>query len=491
MPRLSPLRPHALLFALYPVLFLYSRNMAELAPSVLVVPLLVALAATIVASLALTKLFGNEIKGGVMVSWLLLLFFSYGHVFNRVGGGVWLHHRQLMPVWVLLGAAGIFGILRARRPPARLDRTLTVVAAVAMLAVVASIALELARSREAGPIPELDAAQTVPDSTRARPDIYYIVLDGYANDANLRELYGFDNHGFVEGLQRRGFFVAHHSRSNYSTTLNSTAATLNMDYLDRLTSLIGTTSDRYEVFYSLILHDRVLRLLEARGYTCVKINTPPEFFYHDFSFMLLGTTFAAYWVTNEHYRSTTLSVFRRLDDFVPSGGPTFLYTHIVCPHPPYVFGPSGGPVSLQEKSRFMDRSALKHAYLDQMEYVNSRVLSLVDSIRTRSRRPPIIILQGDHGPANLGRMDRPDAILLKERMGILNAYLLPDAGGAGLYDSISPVNTFRLIFRNYFGLRFEPLADRSYFNLPGRPFQFITVSDSSAARGAVAGRRAL
>ena len=83
--------------------------------------------------------------------------------------------------------------------------------------------------------------------------------------------------------------------------------------------------------------------------------------------------------------------------------------------------------------------------------MNARVEALVDRILAKSRRPPIIILQADHGPRNEAPMDRPTARSLREGAGILNAYYLPDSGGRGLYASISPVNSFRLVFRNYFG----------------------------------------
>ena len=55
---------------------------------------------------------------------------------------------------------------------------------------------------------------------------------------------------------------------------------------------------------------------------------------------------------------------------------------------------------------------------------------------------------------------------LKIRHGILNAYYFPDGGYKVLYDSISPVNNFRILFKHYFGVDFNLLDDIS-FGVPG------------------------
>jgi hypothetical protein len=47
------------------------------------------------------------------------------------------------------------------------------------------------------------------------PDIYYVILDGYARADILDELYGYDNSRFLDYLERHGFFVAETSHSNY------------------------------------------------------------------------------------------------------------------------------------------------------------------------------------------------------------------------------------------------------------------------------------
>ncbi len=63
-----------------------------------------------------------------------------------------------------------------------------------------------------------------------RPDIYYIILDGYGRSDVLQRYYDFDNAEFLEGLRHRGFYVADKSSTNYPYTAHSLSSSLNMRY---------------------------------------------------------------------------------------------------------------------------------------------------------------------------------------------------------------------------------------------------------------------
>ena len=71
--------------------------------------------------------------------------------------------------------------------------------------------------------------------------------------------------------------------------------------------------------------------------------------------------------------------------------------------------------------------------------------------------------------------DSPEKTCLWERTPILNAYYLPGQAASHLYESISPVNTFRLILNQYFGGQYPLLKDISYFSVYKTPFDYTVI----------------
>jgi hypothetical protein len=66
---------------------------------------------------------------------------------------------------------------------------------------------------------------------------------------------------------------------------------------------------------------------------------------------------------------------------------------------------------------------------------------------------------------------------LAERADVFAAYYLPGVDHREVYDSITPVNLFRLVFRNYFQAHLERLPDETYWSTDARPFKFTRVTD--------------
>jgi len=55
-------------------------------------------------------------------------------------------------------------------------------------------------------------------SGATKPDIYYIILDGYSRDDTLQDFFSYDNTPFLKALEDMGFYVARCSQSNYAQT---------------------------------------------------------------------------------------------------------------------------------------------------------------------------------------------------------------------------------------------------------------------------------
>ena len=108
-----------------------------------------------------------------------------------------------------------------------------------------------------------------------------------------------------------------------------------------------------------------------------------------------------------------------------------------------------------------------------MAYLNIELKEIINSILADSDRPTIIILQSDHGPRSFLNWDNIEKSNFKETLSILNAYYFYDGNYDQLYEKISPVNSFRVIFDQYFGLEYNLLDDRSYMSTWSTPYNFI------------------
>ncbi len=119
----------------------------------------------------------------------------------------------------------------------------------------------------------------------------------------------------------------------------------------------------------------------------------------------------------------------------------------------------------------------KEEYVEQIQYVNGQILEIVEVLIQKSSIQPLIIIQADHGPSiEMHEKIYEDEDLMETRMSILNALYLPDeAVSRVIYSSITPVNTFRMIFNTFFDAGFNYLADQSYFSTYERPYKFIPI----------------
>lgn len=177
-------------------------------------------------------------------------------------------------------------------------------------------------------------------------------------------------------------------------------------------------------------------------------------------------------------------IFNELPLVAELPGPKFVFAHILIPHPPFVFDSDGEVLPPRHKFGLRDGSDFQGTpdeYIDgyrrQVDYVNRELELILPRIIANSSTPPIIILQGDHGPAAYLDWRSPQSYQFLERMAILNAILIPGCEGGLPTDELSPVNTFRWIFNLVFEMDYPLLEDRSYFSTTYSPFDFIEVME--------------
>ena len=363
-------------------------------------------------------------------------------------------------------------------------------------------------------------------------DVYYIILDGYGRSDILADIYQYDNQPFIDQLKERGFFVAENSNANYNQTLLSLPSSLNMEYLQNLGFSNSTFFD-LETHLNFLSKSKVFNVFSEEDYFLVSFrsgyrnvdiqnldyfmqidgdigakfsNFPKVYLFgHEITIsnhelLFLQTTILKPFIEGmvksdieppayQKHRNRILYIFDHLTDFSEADGSYFIYAHILAPHPPYVFNEDGTnrmnffPFDMRDGSQYLTFSANVNRenyislYKSQLAYINQLVLETVDVILEKSETPPVIIIQGDHGPGVYLDWESSDNTYLPERFGILNAYYFPDQNYENLYSSISPVNTFRVITGQYLGKEIDYYDDLSFFSIIDKPYGFEDITD--------------
>jgi hypothetical protein len=352
---------------------------------------------------------------------------------------------------------------------------------------------ELVGNKEASALAA--AENLILEAPEQLPDVYYIILDSHTRSDALLQDFGLDNSAFIAELQRLGFYIADCSRSNYTITSNSLASSLNMAYVDALVQEMTAQGSNPEDVWLRIRHSQVRAQLEGIGYQTFAFDSGYEWsrlkdahvylshtnapyalqILQPFEAMLIQSTALLVWADSTYasmpdYVETPFhGVNFALEDFVNRQlftldqlpklasvpGPKFVFAHLIVPHIPFLFEPDGSIVTdpgyySGKMLEPIDHDYLVRGYTNQVQFIDSQIIEVARQILEGSSTQPIIIIQGDHG------MEKENHLV------ILNAYYLPGGGNQAMYASITPVNSFRVIFNTYFGGTYELLPDISY-----------------------------
>lgn len=305
----------------------------------------------------------------------------------------------------------------------------------------------------------------LPDKTISgssnKPNIYFIILDSYTSNSSLKQYWDYDNTPFEDSLKYRGFFVTHNSRSKYNNTPYSICSYLNFSSL----TINDTIPDKEEAklysnntHYFLISNNQITKFLRSQGYSIVNYSpftiegTPKHYKIYNHHYLSRTLWYTIYMYFKEGLLDTPIvssaripifNVLRKYpnEKYIP---PFFVYAHILLPHGPFYLDENGSKLT-NEDNKLPD----KIKYLKQLIYTNKITTSTIDSILSNSDSEPIIIIQGDHGFRDLANNSSNKSE--SEAYTMFSAYHLPGKGVELLNDSISPINTFRVILNAYFG----------------------------------------
>ncbi len=496
---------YPIFFSLFPVLTMFSGNVTETEKWMVLRPIIVSM---LIAGLILGISYGifrSINKAAVFTLVSLVIFFTYGQIYNLDTASsailsAILRHRYMIAFSLVVLV--VTAILLFRRKlgainfPANLITLVLII--LPLVRIISQNTQTVVTNRQmltvtSSAVPALDL--TMPAEP---PDIYYIVLDAYARQDVIQNRFDFDNSGFLDALKSEGFYIGDCSRSNFAQTLLSLNSSLNMSYIQdikpvlknipELTAALNNNivyTNLRNAGYELITFDTNFQegnILNTDVYLSFQKDQLFEKYFEglqSFEMMFYDSTALKLMFEYQHmlppnirgfmnapYSKMRQAIFYELDkmkDLPASSKPVIVHTHIISPHPPAKFDSNGDPVDGQKYFSLnadltSKRTFGKNAYVEEVKYLNKRVLEIIKDIKSKAERPVVIIIQGDHGTFGFGAGDKFD------RTKILNAYYFSDQDYSMLYNSITPVNSFRVILDKYFQANLPLLNDETYYS---------------------------
>ncbi len=333
----------------------------------------------------------------------------------------------------------------------------------------------------------------LPDS--AKPDIYFFVFDEYTNNETLQKLWNYNNDTITNWLLSSGFHLPAKPSANYSFTIYSVSSTFNMNYIDPKKGSDGTIPLNVLQANESLSDNETFNILKKENYDIHflapfdnKIETTPTHFFDYisnkqiqaqtlpgvFAESELWSSIAAKFFNGEDKSSlyakslqekyqiirSTVEKIKSTTDSNVNRKPHFVYGHLMVPHEPHMFDKAGKFLTYDE---YLKSNAF-NTYTPQITYGNSLMKEIVSYIKQHNKRNTIIIIEGDHGfrgfiEDGIDWFNRTPDSLKRYFLPNFNAVYFPDGNYSKIYDHISPINTFRVLFDQFFHQNFPMLKD--------------------------------
>ena len=510
---------YPLFAAAYPVVALAAGNPGEVPGLwVLVWPLAVSLSVSLCAWLLLGGFTRDQDRRAFLTLMVVVVFSWYGYFTNGLESVAWAvpFSRTVWPFLFALAYLAVitYLVFRLVSNLSLLTRFLTIFTSILLVWTSVNLLRHTTTWLDftSAPKQSTNLPRILPGAERKPgPDIYLIVLDKYTGSRSLRENFGFDNTDFETFLKDRGFVLPRSAQANYMYTQLSLASLLNFRYLDDLPSETSAETRTKLYVNDLVEDNAVWRFLKTRNYRFIFFPTwfsftwrnryadlqvpHPHQIQTEFELVWRRTTLAGPVVTwvCRHFdcaADTPLAAYGEFLEWkfeqlsgVPvwarARQPLFVFAHISIPHEPYVFN-ADCSVRPPFWRLLQDEKPENQAYVAQIACLNQKLKSVVERILRDSPAPPVILLQSDHGH---GRMltpypdvDQAEPERVAIRADVFAAYYLPGAASGIIHDSITPVNVFRTVFRQYFRADLPPLPDKTYWSPGVQMFKFTRVN---------------
>ena len=483
---------HTLLFSLFPLMFFFQFNIHELLFEDLIFPLFLSVSITFLSWIILRKFIGSQ-RSGLILSLVIMCFINLGNIRFFISDNSTeslqssVEGQILGSILLIISVIGIIYFLKTKT----LDDKTSIANVISMTMIgflifnIASFSITTTDDESFLKFSDIPVQISAVEN---KSNIYFIILDEYAGFIQLKNDFNFDNSNFRIELEKRDFFVAKESFSNYPNTSLSLPSIINMMYFDFIPDNLGKDSKNIKVVEKMINENNVMKILQANGYKITTLDAAvgrtadthladirlcnsifdinPDI-RKNFAIVYVPIVGLRELIFDEVIRSKLECSFSALMDFDEDPkNPDFVVAHLRFPHSPYLYDSSGNSISINDMRD-------KNGYLEQLKFANKKTIEIIDSIQERSSENIIIIIS-DHGYRHYINWENPTMDDYIRGFNNLATYYLP---GEEKHEKIALVNIFRTIFNSYLGMDYEILEDRHVWYSPEKPFDHKDVTD--------------
>jgi len=472
------------LLAFFPSWIIISKNFEQLIFQDILISLAI-IAMSVIVWVVITKIIKNGNKAALITGVGVGFFFYFGYVQDALKGII------------------IFGV--------QIDRTSITVTASIIIFIISTIYFIRSRNNFEAAIKIANTFAIIlilftlvqfvmPDALAEKPNVYHIILDEYTDNEILMKKLNYDNEKFLKFLNKNGFYIPNKSFSTWEHTVDEFGSILNMEYQQIKTGTVidphhlkGSKKAIFSWNYELVNDNKVMSIFSDQNYSIIEINSMSR--WKDYSYVdtklcyggllninsefldhVLAKSIIRYFL-EIHHNDTRGDVIRcasnELNEIASqNSGPKYVFAHIIAPHLPFLFGPNGENV-MPDNRKISGLQSYEdpQGYVNQLIYVTNQVSVVIKNI-VKNDPDAIIILQGDTGTfTGIDDIAKREVKDVYQSHSILYAVRIPDVDNL---ESMIPVNTYRIIFNNYFNMNYEYLEQRIFTIFEDRVWVEVT-----------------
>lgn len=497
-------------YGLFAILSLFGANINELYIIDIIPSVIFFILFCLLLQISLNRFVKEEIKRDLITTTIVIFLYEYGLTIYSINDlfHVFLYTDWLfISFWILIFTIIIRSILKKKNFNPILPNTLLIIGF--SLFITNPLLLYLNHSKVEDKIyfnsdeisvDKFTEPLQLAKTNSSSPDIYYFVFDRYTRKDILTNNFNFDNSDILTYLKKNGFYIADTSFSNFPRTDHSIGSTLNLNYISAMDLDLSENASSSLPVFKLIEENKTVKSLKDAGYSYYHFGswwkatrenrhankTINSTFFSEFGQLLINLNFVgalsqklSFYDKNSREFENINYQFTNIDNVINDTNHKFVFGHFLITHPPYVYDENGNFLSNSEGEKITEKTK----YVNAVKYANSKIKTTVDSILEKNPNS-IIIIQADEGPYperfnpetsfDPAHATKDEVI---QKYSILNAIYFPDKKYDQLKKNMSPINTFRIIFNNYFGTNLELLDDQYLYFQYNKPYIFIDTSE--------------